>query len=83
MALTHRRQTRSKVSTTKSPLIVSQHRVESFSDMIMGFSVALLGLTLVIPAHTIALFREPAWILVYCWNVRRHRVGVAVAPAAL
>jgi hypothetical protein len=45
-----------------------QHRVESFSDLIMGFSVALLGLTLTIPAHTVQLFREPAWISVYCWT---------------
>ena len=45
-----------------------QHRVESFSDMIMGFSVALLGLTLTIPAHTIELFHAPAWIIIYGWT---------------
>jgi hypothetical protein len=31
----------------------SAHRLEAFSDVVIGFSLAQLGLTLVIPAHAI------------------------------
>jgi len=36
------------------------HRIESFSDLVIGFSLALLGLTLVIPAHATELLAHPA-----------------------
>lgn len=40
-------------------------RIEAFSDLVMGFSVGLLGLTLVIPPHAIVLVLHPLWIVAY------------------
>ncbi len=44
------------------------HRIESFSDLVMGFSLALLGLTLVIPAHASELLAHPWWLAGYFWT---------------
>jgi hypothetical protein len=44
------------------------HRMEDFSDLVMGFSLALLGLTLVIPVHAIALVLHPFWLVSYFWT---------------
>lgn len=44
------------------------HRIESFSDLVMGFSLALLGLTLVVPAHARELFAQPWWLFEYFWT---------------
>ena len=44
------------------------HRIESFSDVVIGFSLALLALTLAIPEHTHDLFQNPAWLLIYLWT---------------
>ena len=43
-------------------------RIEAFSDLVMGFSLALLGLTLVIPQHAAALFFHPWWLVCYFWT---------------
>ncbi len=44
------------------------HRLESFSDLVIGFSLALLGLTLAIPNHLIELYRNPWWLIAYLWT---------------
>lgn len=44
------------------------HRIESFSDLVMGFSLALLSLTLVVPEHARELFVNPWWLLEYFWT---------------
>lgn len=43
-------------------------RIEAFSDLVIGFSLALLGLTLVIPPRAIQLIIEPVWLLSYLWT---------------
>lgn len=40
-------------------------RIEAFSDLVMGFSVGLLGLTLVIPTHAAVLLLHPFWLVSY------------------
>lgn len=44
------------------------HRIESFSDLVIGFSLALLALTLVIPAHAVDLIANPWWLIIYIWT---------------
>lgn len=44
------------------------HRIEAFSDLVMGFSVGLLGLTLVIPVHAVVLVLHPFWLVSYFWT---------------
>jgi uncharacterized membrane protein len=43
-------------------------RIESFSDLVIGFSLALLALTLSIPPHIIDLLRNPWWLIAYFWT---------------
>ncbi|HTV92343.1 MAG TPA: TMEM175 family protein [Verrucomicrobiae bacterium] len=43
-------------------------RLESFSDLVIGFSLALLGLTLAIPNHFIDLVTNPLWLMAYIWT---------------
>lgn len=43
-------------------------RLESFSDLVIGFSLALLGLTLAIPHHLIDLVTNPWWLVAYFWT---------------
>ncbi|MBV8637489.1 MAG: DUF1211 domain-containing protein [Candidatus Eremiobacteraeota bacterium] len=40
-------------------------RIEAFSDLVMGFSVGLLGLTLVVPTHAAVLLLHPLWLVSY------------------
>lgn len=44
------------------------HRLESFSDLVIGFSLALLGSTLLVPNHVIELVRNPWWLVAYFWT---------------
>ncbi len=44
------------------------HRIEAFSDLVMGFSLALLALTLVIPLHALGLVVHPFWLVSYFWT---------------
>ncbi|HTU69447.1 MAG TPA: TMEM175 family protein [Candidatus Baltobacteraceae bacterium] len=44
------------------------HRLESFSDVVIGFSLALLSLTLVIPQHVTELIRNTWWMVAYVWT---------------
>ncbi|HEX4013907.1 MAG TPA: TMEM175 family protein [Candidatus Cybelea sp.] len=43
-------------------------RLEAFGDIVMGFSLALLGLTLVVPNHAAALVDNPTWLIAYVWT---------------
>ena len=43
----------------------STHRLEAFSDIVIGFSLAQLGLSLVIPAHAIEFLTRPAGIFAF------------------
>ena len=43
-------------------------RIESFSDLVIGFSLALLALTLTIPPHIIELATNPWWLVAYVWT---------------
>jgi uncharacterized membrane protein len=43
-------------------------RIESFSDLVIGFSLALLALTLTIPTHFLDLWRHPWWLIAYFWT---------------
>jgi hypothetical protein len=45
-----------------------KHRIESFSDLVIGFSLALLALTLTIPPHFIDLITNPWWLIAYFWT---------------
>ncbi|HUA08166.1 MAG TPA: TMEM175 family protein [Candidatus Acidoferrales bacterium] len=44
------------------------HRLESFSDLVIGFSLALLSLTLAIPQHVFELVSNPFWLVAYVWT---------------
>jgi uncharacterized membrane protein len=43
-------------------------RIESFSDLVIGFSLALLALTLSIPPHIVELATNPWWLIAYIWT---------------
>jgi uncharacterized membrane protein len=43
-------------------------RLEAFGDIVMGFSLALLGLTLVVPDHAAALVEHQNWLVAYVWT---------------
>jgi uncharacterized membrane protein len=44
------------------------HRIEAFSDLVIGFSLALLALTLAIPPHIVELATNPWWLIAYFWT---------------
>ena len=44
------------------------HRLESFSDLVIGFGLALLSLTLAVPQHLTELVKNPWWLLAYVWT---------------
>jgi uncharacterized membrane protein len=44
------------------------HRIEAFSDIVIGFSLAQLGATLVVPGHAQALLDNPGWMLGFLWT---------------
>ncbi|HTX56945.1 MAG TPA: TMEM175 family protein [Candidatus Acidoferrales bacterium] len=43
-------------------------RIESFSDVVIGFGLALLALTLSIPPHIVELVTNPWWLIAYFWT---------------
>jgi len=43
-------------------------RIESFSDLVIGFSLALLALTLSIPPQISDLITNPWWLIAYFWT---------------
>ena len=45
----------------------SIHRFEAFSDVVIGFSLAQLGVSLAIPNHPADLFTNPTWLAVFVW----------------
>jgi uncharacterized membrane protein len=44
------------------------HRLESFSDIVIGFSLAELSLSLVVPGRVIDLVQNPIWLIAYGWT---------------
>lgn len=44
------------------------HRIEAFSDVVIGFSLAQLGATLVVPAHAAQILTEPGWFFGFAWT---------------
>jgi len=43
-------------------------RLESFGDVVIGFSLALLALSLAVPNHARELLSHPAWFVAYVWT---------------
>lgn len=43
-------------------------RLETFGDIVIGFSLAELGLSLVVPGHARSLVESPAWFSAYVWT---------------
>lgn len=43
-------------------------RLEAFGDIVIGFSLALLALTLVVPPHARDLLAHPTWLAAYVWT---------------
>lgn len=43
-------------------------RLEAFGDIVMGFSLALLGLTLIVPNHAADLVQHQTWFVAYVWT---------------
>jgi uncharacterized membrane protein len=43
-------------------------RLEAFGDIVMGFSLALLGLTLIVPNHAAILVEQQTWLVAYVWT---------------
>jgi uncharacterized membrane protein len=41
------------------------HRLEAFSDIVIGFSLAQLGTTLIVPRHAAAIVDNPGWLWVF------------------
>ncbi len=44
------------------------HRLEAFSDIVIGFSLAQLGATLIVPGHAAELVSNPSWIFSFAWT---------------
>jgi len=44
------------------------HRLQAFSDIVIGFSLAQLALSLVIPPHASDLWSHRAWLVAYLWT---------------
>jgi uncharacterized membrane protein len=42
-------------------------RFEAFSDIVIGFSLAQLGVSLVLPGHAADLFTDPGWLVSFLW----------------
>ena len=43
-------------------------RLESFSDIVIGFSLAELTLNLAVPPTFSSLFSNATWLIAYCWT---------------
>ena len=43
-------------------------RLEAFGDIVIGFSLALLALSLIVPNHAATLVRNYAWFAAYVWT---------------
>jgi uncharacterized membrane protein len=44
------------------------HRIEAFSDVVIGFSLAQLGATLVVPPHAAEIAQDPGWLFGFAWT---------------
>lgn len=43
-------------------------RLEAFGDVVIGFSLALLALSLIVPNHAASLISNPVWFSAYVWT---------------
>lgn len=43
-------------------------RLEAFGDIVIGFSLALLALSLIVPNHAQMLVEDKAWLWAYVWT---------------
>lgn len=43
-------------------------RLEDFGDVVIGFSLALLALSLAVPNHAAMLFKNIEWLVAYVWT---------------
>jgi uncharacterized membrane protein len=43
-------------------------RLESFGDVVIGFSLALLALSLFVPSHAAQLIAHAEWLVAYVWT---------------
>lgn len=43
-------------------------RLEAFGDVVIGFSLALLALSLFVPNHAAGLIANPQWFVAYAWT---------------
>jgi uncharacterized membrane protein len=43
-------------------------RLEAFGDIVIGFSLALLGVSLIVPNHARELLSHTAWFAAYVWT---------------
>ncbi len=44
------------------------HRIEAFSDVVIGLSLAQVGLSLVVPQHVDDLVKNPGWFAAFLWT---------------
>jgi uncharacterized membrane protein len=44
------------------------HRLQAFSDIVIGFSLAQLTLSLVVPNRAADLWSHPTWLVAYLWT---------------
>jgi len=44
------------------------HRLEAFSDIVIGFTLAQIGATLVLPGHAGELVSNPWWLFTFIWT---------------
>lgn len=43
-------------------------RLEAFGDIVIGFSLALLAVSLIVPNHAAALLANATWLVAYIWS---------------
>jgi len=43
-------------------------RLEAFGDVVIGFSLAFLGSSLIVPNHAAMLLSDPTWLAAYVWT---------------
>jgi len=43
-------------------------RLEAFGDIVIGFSLALLALSLIVPDHARSLLEHRTWLIAYVWT---------------
>lgn len=44
------------------------HRIEAFSDIVIGFTLAQIGASLVLKPHPLELLTDPLWLFNFIWS---------------